>query len=449
MLNLTGVPALDVAIGLSFIFFLLSLVASTLQEFIANIFSLRAKVLERGLRNMLEDELASPPPADATPQRDLVYRVYTHPLIRSLYRESGRWLGRSELTLPEGERQAKADADRRLADARDAAATLQASGSDAGGGGGQSDPSAFDLAAARASVANAATVARSLEGPARQGKVRLPSYIAPRSFALALLDTIAPDVAATTQEGTPRADHDVIRETRERIESLTISPSIEHRLLSLLDAARGDIDTFRRNVEAWFDDTMARVSGWYKRRAQLIIFVLAVLLTGALNANTLTIGERLWRDPTLRATLVQQAGSASLPSDTGEAKQKLRDAVDDVESVTKAGVPIGWAQGAKEAKDPRHIATGNVGDVAHWLGGWLLTILAVSLGAPFWFDTLSRLSRLRGTGKPETPLPASGRGQPGERVVTGTPPVNVAVQHVPAIAAASAPPASGGTRAGR
>jgi hypothetical protein len=49
-----------------------------------------------------------------------------------------------------------------------------------------------------------------------------------------------------------------------------------------------------------------------------------------------------------------------------------------------------------------------------------VTILAISLGAPSWFDTLSRLSRLRGTGKPETPLPASGRGLPNERVVTGT-----------------------------
>jgi hypothetical protein len=43
--------------------------------------------------------------------------------------------------------------------------------------------------------------------------------------------------------------------------------------------------------------------------------------------------------------------------------------------------------------------------------GWLLlTITAISLGAPFWFDTLGRLSRLRSSGKPETPLPATGSG---------------------------------------
>jgi len=33
-------------------------------------------------------------------------------------------------------------------------------------------------------------------------------------------------------------------------------------------------------------------------------------------------------------------------------------------------------------------------------GGWLITILAVSLGAPFWFDTLSRFMNVRSSGKP-------------------------------------------------
>ena len=141
---------------------------------------------------------------------------------------------------------------------------------------------------------------------------------------------------------------------------------------------------------------------------------------------------------------MQQARAASATTAGTTAQDKLNNAVNDVDAVAKAGVPIGWAQGTKDRADPRHITLGSVSGWAHLLGGWLLTILAISLGAPFWFDTLSRLSRLRGTGKPETPLPASGRGQLGERVVTGTPPVNVAVQQLPAIAAA-APSAGAGT----
>ena len=34
------------------------------------------------------------------------------------------------------------------------------------------------------------------------------------------------------------------------------------------------------------------------------------------------------------------------------------------------------------------------------LGGWWITILVVSLGAPFWFDTLSRFMNVRNSGKP-------------------------------------------------
>jgi hypothetical protein len=36
----------------------------------------------------------------------------------------------------------------------------------------------------------------------------------------------------------------------------------------------------------------------------------------------------------------------------------------------------------------------------HRLAGWVLTIAAITIGAPFWFDTLNRFINIRGTGKP-------------------------------------------------
>jgi hypothetical protein len=39
------------------------------------------------------------------------------------------------------------------------------------------------------------------------------------------------------------------------------------------------------------------------------------------------------------------------------------------------------------------------GKVAAHIPGWVLTIVAVSLGAPFWFDTLNRFMSLRAAGK--------------------------------------------------
>src|SRR5437868_8962749 len=47
--------ALDVVLGLIFIFLLYSLLATIVQELIAHIFDLRARMLVKALRNMLED----------------------------------------------------------------------------------------------------------------------------------------------------------------------------------------------------------------------------------------------------------------------------------------------------------------------------------------------------------------------------------------------------------
>ena len=35
------------------------------------------------------------------------------------------------------------------------------------------------------------------------------------------------------------------------------------------------------------------------------------------------------------------------------------------------------------------------------LAGWLITAIALSLGAPFWFDTLNKFMVVRGTVKPQ------------------------------------------------
>jgi hypothetical protein len=354
MPDLTGLPALDLAIGLAFIFLLLSLFCSAIQEAIAAVLALRSRTLMKGLRNMLETsyELPSwvtvPEPTTGGPARRLADDLMAHPLIRSLYRES------------------------RVV-----------------------------------------------------GKPRLPSYISPRAFALALTDTLSPPAEdETTGEGaTPSAD--VLTTLKETVEDLNIPANVKHSLLTLVKDARGDVDAFRTRLEAWFDDSMARVSGWYKRQTQLIILVIAIVTTVVLNANTLTIGERLWKDTAVRTAVVTQAGKQTdLPRGT----PGLDQAATDVDNVVKLGVPMGWST---EAADPRHVDFGDGSNALRTLLGWFLTIVALSLGAPFWFDTLSRLSRLRSSGKPETPLPPPGRGQPNERVVTQPTPVTVQVNSGP------------------
>jgi len=75
------------------------------------------------------------------------------------------------------------------------------------------------------------------------------------------------------------------------------------------------------------------------------------------------------------------------------------------QEIGKLGLPLGWDDSAidKYLKRPSNW-TGNDSWLQqfywHWLG-WLITALAVSLGAPFWFDMLNKFIRIRSTIKPQ------------------------------------------------
>lgn len=397
MLDLVGLPALDLAIGLAFIFFLLSLLAATVQEFIAAILGLRARTLEQGLRSLLED------PEEGWTHVD---KFYDHSLIRSLYRTPP----------PAKVKGAKAEAE-------EIAKTRPGSESESTPATSQTTrpPTRNDQerkAEHEAAEAVALTRGRNAHTQSRGWFLRAlaffkrtpgPSYISPRSFARVVLDNVAPD----SDRKTIFAEGNTVLET--------LPDGIRNRLKPLLVGAETDVETLRTNLEAFYDDTMARVSGWYKRKTQIILLVIGVMLVPAINANTIEIGERLWKDDTVRAAVLAQAqatASASPTPDAGEgtetqtpseAAQKLDAAADAVDQVAKVGIPLGWRGEAVPEGE---------GEIALAIGGWILTILAISLGAPFWFDTLSRLARLRSSGKPETPLPAPGSGKPNERVLT-------------------------------
>jgi hypothetical protein len=390
MLDLTGLPALDLAIGLAFIFFLLSTLAATIQEFIAAILGLRARTLEQGLRSLLED-----------PKRGWVYvdKFYDHALIRSLYRTPP----------PEAVREAKATVAAKVKEKLDAEAGTPAQSPQPASDERTPKEKTVPATEARQEVAaelgkNATTQSRGWfkRSLAFFKRTKGPSYISPRSFALVVLDNFAPNEGEKTvfEEGVGVLDD--------------LPEGLGKRLKPLIADAQSDVESLRTNLEAWYDDTMARVSGWYKRKTQIILIVISIAVVPAINANTIAMGERMWKDETVRSAVVAQAqanASAKPPagSKTPTAGQKLTDAADNVDKVVKVGIPMGW----RGAAVPHGTSA-----IAMAIGGWVLTILAISLGAPFWFDTLSRLSRLRSSGKPETPLPAAGSGKANERILT-------------------------------
>jgi hypothetical protein len=295
-----GSEMLDVAVGMIFIYLLLSLVCSAANELIERSAKHRATDLEKGLRELLNDPNGT----------DLVKKVYDHGMINGLFQ-------------------------------------------------GNYDPNSKD-------------------------KSNLPSYIPSRNFALAVMGILVPDSPTVSSVGG-------FREAVGKIENARV----KNALMAMLHNTGEDVSRFRDSIEAWFNSTMDRVSGWYKRRSQLIVFLLGYVAAAGMNVYSVSIANDLWVHKAQRDALVS-AAQGYLVNHHVEAGQPGVDSglTANIENMESYGLPVGW-----------HVRWGQGGQwwtvfAVRSFFGWLITACAVSLGAPFWFDMLNKIIVVRSTIKP-------------------------------------------------
>lgn len=210
---------------------------------------------------------------------------------------------------------------------------------------------------------------------------RAPAYIAAKNFAAALSDTLQSRAAAPLSAGaTAPAGPDGLRA------ALNAVPDAATRalLLGMLARAEGEAARFEEELAHWFDSAMDRVSGAYKRYSQLITFLIALLVAASCNIDSIYLCQELWKDPQRQVLLSNIAAYENLHPDTVHALTDMEGAIRDL----PVGRPI----------------PGTWHDRAWWsdLLGVLITASAAMFGAPFWFDMLQRMTRLRSDGpKPE------------------------------------------------
>jgi hypothetical protein len=293
----------------------------------------------------------------------------------------------------------------------------------------------------------------------QENRFRLPSYIPARAFSAALLDTIAPGAPSSSV---------TLAQLREKASQLP--EQLKRPLLIFIENAGDDVDRLRAQFENWFEDAMERVSGLYKRKSQAVILGIAILVTMCANADTLRIGRALSNNSSLREAIVAQAqtlanqpnadiqalldagrvkastapDSAQPDTLTGEARlraaltsdsialfryRQIRLATDSMQSL---GLPLGW-RGPCVDRTRATAVTGAQSDSASaaraatprpagercfriayagetWpdrFAGLFLTFLAVSLGAPFWFDVLNKIINIRSAGRAPEEKPKS------------------------------------------
>ena len=166
-----------------------------------------------------------------------------------------------------------------------------------------------------------------------------------------------------------------------------------------------ELNQFKKEVEVWFDRSMDRASGVYRRNAKGVAFLIGFIVAAIANADTFHIVSRLSSDDALQKAIVDSASQrVTQGHDISGMKNEVNEALRDI------SLPIGWTpdnlskQGDyKPFKKNSFIPT--VSFILYRLPGWFLSALAITMGAPFWFELLGKFINVRNTGKkPASPV---------------------------------------------
>ena len=402
-----GSRIIDVAIGLALVFGVTAALSSVITELVARFLGLRGVFLMRGLRELLDGGDAE---VTHLSQVEASY-ASLHDII------AGRLAGsraRSLIDVPGAEEPAagtapEGDAARPAATAADASAAptgLSATGAVLGspilrnqGIAGQLTARSLTLAPST-TTGSPSTLSATGRGSGRRERRSLPAYIPARSFAEAVVDLLVPDATGKTSMSTVRDAVDALPDSMSTFKS---------SLQALVKTSGDDGELFRTSLEHWYDNHMARVAGWYKRRVAKITLVVAAALVVLANINAVAIARTLYIDDDVRGA-VSAVAAQGTACPAGQTQQGcLVDLETRLADAAGAGLPIGWETVPECASptagcnwwDDRGIFDHDGGSfwrVLLLVIGFLLTITALVPGARFWFDLLGRLGSLRSTG---------------------------------------------------
>jgi len=377
--------ALDVVIGLAFIFLLYSLLATIIQEIIATKLAFRAKVLEKGILRMLEeghtksrswinDFIHLLNNSGSLNDKRIAAWFYAHPSVKYLG-ENNHY---SKPAYLSSQVFSKVMID-----------LLKGTGN------------------------NSINAVQQLNDSIRKGII----YHLPIDL---ISDSNNPAIKALRHQ----FGNSLQNGKGDPLNTVEFNTDTKVLLQSLWTDSGADIVMFKQKLERWFDDTMDRATGWYKRYTQSILFFIGFIVAIGFNVDTITIAKKLMKDPKLREQLVQSANNYlernkemadqlkdsqlkqsavydSVKKDYDSLRARTKELMNSAQGLINTDIKnvnqlmgLGWNNG---------FLYYNEGQDWTWFFGWLITALSISLGAPFWFDLLSKLVKLRGTGTKADP----------------------------------------------
>ncbi|MBW4502316.1 MAG: hypothetical protein KME57_22785 [Scytonema hyalinum WJT4-NPBG1] len=379
----------DIALGLVFIYLTLSLIASEIQELISTVLQWRAKHLKQSIELLMAggSQTGSQEIEKAV---ELVKELYGDPIINTL------------------NQQAKDGIEKGFRD-----------------------------------------VTKTINSKVSKEKQSAPSYIPSETFAITLLETLKiPQLIEYVKNPTTQTNlhmilasykelktgiNDKNSESYQKIQSIygeidqnqnfqnlvkSLPDHVPDKLINSLsviadrsrikiDGLKEEMNQFKKEVETWFDRSMDRASGVYKRNAKGVAILIGISIAILTNTDTFHLLKRLSQDSAIRSAITQSASSQQINYiNDPNARMQIQKLLGD------ASVPIGWQNISQQLDlEPLRTSQGNTANavlrkiwkVIAMLCGWLLSGLAIAMGAPFWFDVLNKVINVRNAGpKPES-----------------------------------------------
>jgi hypothetical protein len=286
---------IQVAIGVIFVWVILAVITSQVQEWIASILAWRASMLEDAIEQMLGNPAVK-------------NKVYNHPLIQGLYSNNGK---------------------------------------------------------------------------------RKPGGIPQDKFALVLFEEV---INSGIKVADAKNTFDNLKQSVSALKAMeggnelkNFAQSLDTLLIGIeekADDATHAIAEARIRVESWFNNSMERLGGAYRRRMQIVGLIVGVAIAAVLNVDTGAIMTTLWRDPVLRQAIVTQASQMQASDIESGQPLSAEEIAKNAEKLNVLTLPIGWS------------AKNIPADVNGWVGkiiGILLSGMAAAQGAPYWFDIMRKL----------------------------------------------------------
>jgi hypothetical protein len=324
---------IDILIGLSVVMLLVSMIVTVITQVITTILNQRGKHLMRGISDLLSQIDPDMPPEIAD---EIAKGVLSHPLVRNADGRLGDIIHREELTKL-----------------------------------------LLELGAG--------------DGP----QTLTPEALAGPQKALVKNGVCKPEDAPNIKAK--------ISETLKNVRSFALQLELSHP--ELTNAARARIAMLQQadnqllaKINLWFDQTMDRVAAPFTGATRYVTFAAGLVIALLLQLDTAALVSRLSADQSLRESLVKQAvelekASPPAPGTGAPAPMKVTDlsqgdkqAIRDLMLNNIVGVPQGF-EDWKNRWTADNWAMKSI--------GILLTALLLSLGAPFWYNALQNLIRLR------------------------------------------------------